>query len=89
MKKTWTATWAGETVTLEEVTAGEAVLLQILTGDHSWDALDPMRSPVHLVSTFVVVASRNVPLEAAQVAVHSTPLRELLNALEAADGDGN
>lgn len=85
--RTWRATWGDESLTVAEVTGGEAVAIEALCGVPFAHA-EPLASATVLVSILTVLAARAAPsLEDAAREVHVTALADLLGMIEVIDGD--
>lgn len=84
--KTWRATWGDETLTVADVTGGEAVAIEALTGVPFAHA-DPLASAASVVSILTVLAARTVGIDEATREVQAKPLRALLGMIEVIDGN--
>ncbi|HEU5085672.1 MAG TPA: hypothetical protein VFU14_20190 [Acidimicrobiales bacterium] len=84
MKLDWTLTWGDRTFTIADLSAGDAAVVQELTGD-GWRSLDPTAGPNHAGNLLTVLVARAEGKDPADVeqSVARLPVLDLLAALTA------
>lgn len=79
----WQITYAGHTFTDDDLTVGDAIMIQTLAGG-GWAALNPWAGPRELVAVVAAVVARLSDTTAGVVAekLNAEPVAEVLAMLE-------
>lgn len=78
---TWKLTWAGQEWSSDEMTVAHAGRVGLVLGRHSWEALEPFRSPEFVRAWLIVLLAEGSDLAEVVAAVDGAPMQWLLDAV--------